>query len=103
MGNADIRNETVTANGLIFSYSRLLAERLTLDANARLSVREDTQADLRRYQYRYGFSQLALSWKLDESWTASLAGSYTRQEYELSHSEADGRRVGLSLAWRPLQ
>lgn len=93
----------VHANSFNFSYSHLLAERLTLDANARVNVREDTQADLRRYQYRYGFAQVALSWKLDESWTASLAGSYTRQEYELSHSDADGRRVGFSLSWRPLQ
>lgn len=93
----------VHANDLRLGYSQRLTERLKLDATARVSLREDTQADLRRYEYRYGFAALALSWKLDESWTAGLAGSYTRQEYELFHSNADGRRVGFSLSWRPLQ
>jgi hypothetical protein len=93
----------VHANTLKMAYSHHLTERLTLDANARLILREDTQADLRRYEYRYGAALLALSWKLDENWTAGLAGNYRRQEYEFSHSDADGSRVGVSLAWRPLQ
>lgn len=93
----------VHANDLRFAYSRTLTERLTLDATTRVSLREDTQADLRRYQYRYGAALLGLSWKLDESWTLGFAGSYSRQEYELSRSDADGRRVGFSLSWRPLQ
>jgi hypothetical protein len=41
--------------------------------------------------------------KINDSWTLAFAGAYSRQEYELSTDYADGRRVGLSLAWRPLQ
>ena len=91
------------ADDFRLAYSRNLTERLTLDANVRDSGREDLLSDLCSYEYRYGAALLAFSWKLDESWTAGLVGTYTRQEYQISHSDADGRRVGLSLAWRPLQ
>jgi hypothetical protein len=91
----------VHADDLRLAYAFKLTEQLTLDAIARASLREDTEVDLRRYQYRYGAAVLGLSWKLDESWTLGFSGSYVRQEYELYHSGADGRRLGLSLAWRP--
>ncbi|MES1262714.1 MAG: hypothetical protein ABUL69_00035, partial [Peristeroidobacter soli] len=74
---------------------------LTLDSSARATFREDTAVDLRRYSYRYGAAQLAFGWRCDENWTMSLAGGYVRQEYELRHGDADGRRIGLSIAWRP--
>jgi hypothetical protein len=93
----------VHADDLRIGYSFKLTERLTLDANARASLRQDTAVDLRHYEYRYGAAMLALSWKLDESWTLGVAGNYVRQEYDLFHSDADGQRVGLSLAWRPQQ
>jgi hypothetical protein len=91
----------VHAEDLRLAYSFRLTERLMLDTSARASVREDTEADLRRYDYRFGVVSLALSWKLDESWTLGVAGSYVRQEYEVRHDDADGHRVGLRLAWRP--
>jgi hypothetical protein len=93
----------VHANDLRFDYSLALTERLTLNTSARLSNREDTQVDLRRYEYRYGAAVLALNWKLDENWTAGIAGGYTRQEYERSQVTTDGRRIGFSLSWRPRQ
>jgi hypothetical protein len=93
----------VHADDLRLAYAFKLTERLTLDASARASLREDTEVDLRRYEYRYGAAALALSWKLDESWTAGVSGSYVRQEYELFHSDADGNRVGFNVAWRPRQ
>ena len=93
----------VHADDLRLGYSRNLTERLTLDTSARFSLREDTEVDLRRYQYRYGAATVALSWKLDESWTLGVGGSYVRQEYEFSHDDADGHRLGVSLAWRPQQ
>jgi len=93
----------VHADDLRLAYSFKLTERLTLDASARASLREDTQVDLRRYEYRYGAALLALSWNLDEAWTVGVAGSYVRQEYEFFHSDADGHRVGFNVAWRPRQ
>ena len=93
----------VHAEDLRLAYTYKLTERLTLDASARASLREDTSVDLRRYDYAYGAAMMALSWKFQESWTLGIAGTYVRQEYELRHDDADARRVGLTLAWRPPQ
>ncbi len=93
----------VHAEDLRLGYSLRLTERMALNANVRATLREDTKVDLRRYDYRYGAAALALSWKLDESWTLGFAGIYVRQEYEMSHGDADGRRLGMSLAWQPRQ
>ncbi len=93
----------VHAENLRLAYSFKLTEALTLAANVRASLREDTEVDLRQYDYRYGSALLALTWALDESWTLGVAGSYVRQEYELFHSDADGSRLALNVAWRPPQ
>jgi len=97
------RGILVNADDLRLGYTRELGERLTLDTSARVSRREDFRFDLRSNEYRYAAATLALSWKLDESWTLGFAGVYARQEYQLSAAAADGRRVGFSLAWRPLK
>lgn len=93
----------VHADDLRLAYSLNLTERLSMNASARASRREETDVALRQYEYRYGSAQLAMAFKLDESWTVGLAGTYARQEYESYYSNADGSRIGLSLAWRPPQ
>jgi hypothetical protein len=97
------RGVLVSADDLKVAYSRDLTERLTFDTTARVSRREDLLFGFLSNEYRYGAATMALSWKLDESWTLAFAGGYGRQEHELTNARADGRRVGLSLAWRPLQ
>jgi hypothetical protein len=75
---------------------------LVLDASARASLREGFGFDLRSNDYRYTAGTLALSWKLDETWTLGLAGLYSSQKYQQAIDSADSSRVGVSLAWRPL-
>jgi hypothetical protein len=97
------RGILVNADELRLAYSRDLTERLKLSTSLRASRREDLQFDLRSNEYRYGAATLALSWKIDQNWTAGLAGVYSHQDYELAAVGAEGRRIGFSLAWRPTQ
>jgi hypothetical protein len=97
------RGILVNADDLRLAYSRDLTERLKLDTSVRASLREDVLFDLRSNEYRYGAATLALWWRLDQNWTAGLTGIYSHQEYELAIGGAEGRRIGFSLAWMPLQ
>ena len=94
----------VHADDLRFAYSRNLTERLSLDASARASRPRGhggRPAPIRVPVWRRD------GWRCRGSSTragrSALAGTYARQEYEISHSNADGRRIGFSLAWRPQQ
>jgi hypothetical protein len=101
------RGVLVSADDLHVGYSRQLSERLTLDTSARVSRRDDLQFDLRfdprRNEYLYTAGTLALAWKMDDSWTLGFAALYARQEHELDADAADGRRIRMSLEWRPQQ
>ncbi|MEO8019359.1 MAG: hypothetical protein ABI769_16230 [Pseudomonadota bacterium] len=97
------RGILVNADDLRLAFSRELTEFLTVDASARISRREDFAFNLERDDYRYAAATVALTWKLDESWTLACTGAYARQEHTLSAYAPDGRRIGFSLAWRPLQ
>lgn len=97
------RGVLVNADDLRVTWSRELGERLRLDSTLRASRREDLDITLRRNEYRYGAFVTAISYRLDEAWTASLAGVYSRQEYERPTGLADGYRIGLNFNWRPLQ
>ena len=97
------RGLLVNADDVRLAFSRELAEHLTFDSSLRVSRRQDLDFFRRRNDYQYEAATVGVSWRLDESWTLGFAGAYARQEHDLSADAADGRRIGFSLAWRPLQ
>lgn len=97
------RGVLVNADDLRFEYSRSLTEKVSLTTGLRLSRRQDLDNLGARTDYRYGVTSLAVSWHLDERWTLSVASLYSRQEYHDYADPADGKRIGMNLAWRPVQ
>jgi hypothetical protein len=95
------RGMLTNADDLNASYTRQLTEKVSFNATARASRRKDFTFDLRRNDYTYEAAGLGLSWQIDESWSLGAAAGYAHQAYEITPDTAAGKRIGLSLSWRP--
>ncbi len=95
------RGMLTNADDLNVTYSRQLSEQLSFNATLRASRREDLTFDLRHNDYTYEAAGVALSWQLDQSWSLAGAAGYAHQAYQITPDTAEGKRIGLSLTWRP--